>query len=393
MTGLILQEWIERTGGAEQVLDTFRTALPDSRLYALWSDDPERFAPGDVEESWMARTPLRRHKAIALPLMPATWRAARVPTRPDWVLASSYVFAHHGDFGTRWHGVPKFSYVHTPARYLWEPNVDGRASSRLLAGARSVLKGIDRRQSAHSGDLAANSAFVRRRIHRAWERDARVIHPPVDARAIVDGGEWSKHLTAAEGELLSSLPERAFLFAASRLVPYKRHDAVIRMGERLGIPVVVAGTGPERQRLDALAAVSTVPVHLLGFVSDQMMRALFQRALAFVFPPVEDFGIIPVEAMATGCPVIVNRAGGAGESVIDGVTGFLIDPDDPQEVADAVDRVASLAPDAGRKRAVEFDTSRFIDQVRTWVLGGVAAATTDQVAVRTGERPKIAISA
>ena len=107
MTGLIVQEWIERSGGAEQVLDAFRVALPDSRVYALWSDDPKRFAPGDVDESWMARTPLRRHKALGLPMMPATWKRAGVREQPEWVLTSSYVFAHHCDFGTRSSGVPE----------------------------------------------------------------------------------------------------------------------------------------------------------------------------------------------------------------------------------------------------------------------------------------------
>ncbi|MGB4778244.1 glycosyltransferase [Microbacterium sp.] len=371
MGGLIVQEWIEPSGGAEQVLDAFRIAFPDSRLFTLWNDDPDRFPPGLVTESWLARTPLRRHKALAMPLMPATWRRSKVAQKPDWVLASSYVFAHHGDFGTRRAGVPKFSYVHTPVRYLWEPALDGRGAGRLTALPREILKRIDRRAAADAGALAANSRFVRRRIARVWGRDARVIYPPVGAQQIIDGGDWSSHLDAADAEILASLPESGFLLAASRLVPYKRHRDVIRMGEHLGIPVVVAGSGPERAALSALAESSRVPVHILGFVSDELMRALFQRALAFVFPPVEDFGIVPVEAMAAGCPVIVNREGGAAESVIDGVTGFQVDPDDLQEVAGAVERLGSLRPDAAKARAMEFDTTRFIREMREW-LGDVA---------------------
>ncbi|MEZ3159172.1 glycosyltransferase [Microbacterium sp. BWT-B31] len=395
MTGLIVQEWIERSGGAEQVLDAFRTALPDSRFYALWSDDTDRFPAGQVSQSWMARTPLRRHKALGLPLMSHTWRHAHVPARPDWVLTSSYVFAHHADFGTRTQGVPKFSYVHTPARYLWEPSLDGRGAGGVFAAARAVLKSADRRAAAHAGDLAANSEFVRRRIQRSWNRDARVIHPPVHAREIIAGGQWSARLDAREQDLLASLPEHGFLLAASRLVPYKRHDAVIGMGDRLGIPVVVAGSGPERAHLTALAAAASVPVHMLGFVSDAMMRALFQRALAFVFPPVEDFGIIPVEAMAAGCPVIVNRVGGAAESVQDAVTGFHVDPDDPREVAAAVERLGSVDREAARTRAAAFDTERFVEAIREWVgpaAGSQAAAAQTQPA-ETTRRPKIASSA
>ncbi|MGC5225261.1 glycosyltransferase [Micromonospora sp. DT81.3] len=391
MTGLIVQEWIEPSGGAEQVLDAFRVALPDSRFYALWSDDPDRFAASEVDESWMARTPLRRHKAIGLPLMPVTWRMSGVRERPDWVLNSSYVFAHHSDFGTRSGGVPKFSYIHTPARYLWEPDLDGRGRGKGLAAARGVLKAIDKSAAARAGDLAANSEFVRRRIVRSWERDACVIYPPVQSRVIINGGRWQDRLTFSEEEILSSLPERGFLLAASRLVPYKRHSAVIRMGEALDIPVVVAGSGPEREKLEALASTVSVPVRLLGHISDALMRALFQRALAFVFPPVEDFGILPVEAMAAGCPVIVNREGGASESVLDGVTGFHVDPHDLQEVAAAMTRVDQLAPDVMQARAELFDVDRFVGQVQAWVLGGIALS--GQRSAGGMDRPKMAASA
>jgi glycosyltransferase involved in cell wall biosynthesis len=374
MTGLIVQDWIEESGGAEQVLDTLRVALPDSRVACLWNDDPARFPPETVDESWIARTPLRGRKALSLPIMSRTWRWGWGDARPEWVVTSSYVFAHHAGFGTA-SGVPKFSYVHAPARYLWEPGLDSRTAVPFAGLARSYLRGVDRRAASGSGSLAANSAFVRERIRRAWDRDARVIHPPVDAASIAAESDWSARTSPSERALLGALPERGFLMAASRLVPYKRLEAVIRMGGALGFPVVVAGSGPERERLDALAAASDVPVHVLGRVSDELMRALFQRALAFVFPPVEDFGIIPVEAMAAGCPVIVNRVGGASESVLDGVTGVHYDPDDPMGFAAAVEAASGIDADAARGRALEFDVERFVGEVREWVLGDVGQVT------------------
>jgi glycosyltransferase involved in cell wall biosynthesis len=386
VAGLIVQEWIEQSGGAEQVLEGMRTAFPEARVACLWNDDAERFPSDAVDESWLARTPLRGRKALALPLMSETWRRGWGSAQsPDWVLTSSYVFAHHAGFGTR-AGVPKFSYVHTPARYLWEPDLDGRTALPLMGLPRAWLRGVDRRAALHSGSLAANSGFVRDRIRRAWDRDARVIHPPVDAAAIAAVGSWAEHTTPAEQAILADLPDRGFLMAASRLVPYKRHAAVIDLGERLGLPVVIAGAGPERERLAALAADASVPVHLLGRVSDELMRALFQRALALVFPPVEDFGIIPVEAMAAGCPVIVNRVGGAAESIVDGVSGVHFDPDDPSGFRAAVDAAGRIDPDAARRRALEFDTARFLDELRDWVLGGVDQAV-------AGTRPNSVASA
>ena len=124
-----------------------------------------------------------------------------LPT-PDWVLTSSYVFAHHAGFGTRG-GVPKFSYVHTPARYLWEPDLDGRTALPLMGLPRAWLRGVDRRAAPHSGSLAANSGFVRDRIRRAWDRDARVIHPPVDAAAIAAVDAWAERTTPAEQAILA----------------------------------------------------------------------------------------------------------------------------------------------------------------------------------------------
>jgi glycosyltransferase involved in cell wall biosynthesis len=368
MTGLIVQEWIEESGGAEQVLDALRIAFPDSRLACLWNDDHDRFPPETVDESWIGRSPLRGRKALSLPLMSSTWQRGWGDADPDWVVTSSYVFAHHAGFGTE-HGLPKFSYIHTPARYLWEPDLDARTALPLAGLARAYLRRVDRRAASASGSLAANSSFVRERIRRVWDRDARVIHPPVDAASIAAVGDWAEHTTPSERAFLDALPLRGFLMAASRLVPYKRHDAVIRMGSALGVPVVVVGSGPERQRIDALAAASDVPVHVLGRVSDELMRALFQRALAFVFPPVEDFGIIPVEAMAAGCPVIVNRIGGASESVLDGVTGVHYEPDDPAGFEAAVEAASGIRAEAARSRALEFDTGRFIGEVRDWVLG------------------------
>ena len=386
MAGLIVQEWIEESGGAEQVLDALRIALPDSRVACLWNDDRERFPAETVDESWLARTPLRGRKALALPFMSGTWRRGWGDGEPEWVVTSSYVFAHHAGFGTR-RGVPKFSYVHTPARYLWEPDLDGRTAIPFAGVARAHLRGVDRRAAKTSGSLAANSAFVRERIRRAWDRDAQVIHPPVEAASIAAVGDWAARTTPSERSILESLPERGFLLAASRLVPYKRHDTVIGMGEALGIPVVVVGSGPERDRLAALAAASRVPVHLLGRVSDELLRALFQRALAFVFPPVEDFGIIPVEAMAAGCPVLVNRVGGASESVVDGVTGVHFDPDDPAGFPAAVAAASGIRADAARDRAREFDTERFVREVRDWVQPG------GQAIAGSGSRPNSVASA
>ena len=136
-TGFIVHEWLEQRGGAEQVVDAMREAFPDADLVALWNDAPEKYC--DVHESWLARTPLRHHKALSLPIQPYVWRRALPPMQLDWLLVSSHLFAHHIDVRTpSGERVPKYVYAHTPARYIWTPELDGRGRS-LPARAGSVL--------------------------------------------------------------------------------------------------------------------------------------------------------------------------------------------------------------------------------------------------------------
>lgn len=365
MTGLIAQDWVEPYGGAEKVLAALIEVLPPAELACLWNGDPRWDAVMPVRESWLARGPLRNRKAIALPFMAETWRRNWRRLQPEWVVTSSYVFAHH--LSTAFPETPRFNYVHSPARYLWAAEFDQRGSSRLVKSAAPPLRAIDRRAAANTGAIAANSVFIRDRIRRAWRRDATVIYPPVDAAEIADVSDWAQTLTGEEFEALQALPAGEFLLAGSRMVPYKGHARVIEMGEALGLPVVLTGSGPEEERLREQAETASTTVFFLGRVSNGMLRALYQRALAFVFPPVEDFGIMPVEAMAAGCPVVANRVGGAAESVVDGRTGALIDPADRASWAGAVDAAARVDRGDVRARALEFDRARFVERIRAWL--------------------------
>jgi len=286
---------------------------------------------------------------------------------PDFVLSSSYVFAHHARV-LGCDEIPRFAYVHTPARYLWAPEHDARGARRVVRAGAVPLKALDRRRAQESGtSFAANSRFVAERIRRAWGVEARVIYPPVDVARLTAAPDWSAHLHGPERAVLERLPER-FVFGASRFVAYKRLDQVVAAAEAVGLPVVLAGSGPLEPDLRRRAQDARVPAHVVIAPSDALLAALFQRAAVFVFPPVEDFGIMPVEAMAFGTPVVVNARGGAAESVVDGVTGVHVrDFDDPAEVAAAVDRAASLDGAAALARAASFSAERFRGELREWV--------------------------
>ncbi|MDR2999348.1 MAG: glycosyltransferase [Microbacterium sp.] len=363
----IVCEWIEATGGAEKVLDAMIEAYPGAPVHALWNDAPARMQGVDVRESWMARTPLRDRKALALPFFDPTWRRRTAVGTPDKVLVSSYVFAHHVRFRGR-PDAPAYAYVHSPARYIWAPEIDERGRSPLVRATAPYWKSLDRRRAAEVHSIAANSAFVQQRILDSWGRESRIIHPPVDTAEITEVPDWRERLDAAAADLLGTLPD-AFVLGASRLVPYKRLDAVLEFAASVGLPAVIVGSGPDRPRLEQLAVDRGIRAHFLGAVSTPLLYALYQRATVFVFPPVEDFGIVPVEAMAAGARVIVNAVGGTAESVRHGVGGVQARRFAGEDAWAALDRALRLDRRAVPQQAARFARSEFISNLRAWVDG------------------------
>lgn len=365
--GLIVHEWIEKAGGSERVVDEMVSAFPESDIFCLWSDAPGRYPNQHVSESLLSRTPLRKHKALAIPAMLSTWRSLNPSSAYDWMLVSSHLFAHHARIPSQ--RIPKHVYVHTPARYVWNPELDARGAAWPFRLASKYLKPLDRSRAREANSLIANSNFVRARIEHSWELESTVLYPPVRVRELQSEPNWETRVQPEEARILDALPND-FVLGASRFVPYKRLDAVIDAASAAGLPVVIAGSGPQEGRLKALAANASVPVTFVISPSDAMLNVLFARALVYMFPPVEDFGIMPIEAMAMGTPVVANVVGGAAESVSSGVTGFLSNPDSARESADALSRAASLSSEDCKQAAQRFDTSVFHAGLRSIVGEG-----------------------
>lgn len=366
MAGLLVHEWIEASGGAENVLEAMARTFPDADIQCLWDDAPHRFADRTVRETWLARTPLRRHKALALPFTVGAWRGLPAAQDYDWMLVSSHLFAHHATLSRK--DVPKYVYAHTPARYIWNPELDERGNSMAVKAVSPVFRGIDRRRAQEATAIAANSAFVRDRIAQAWDRDAVVIHPPVAVERILSQSDWRTQVTDRdELRLLESLP-MPFILGASRFIPYKRLDLVISAGERAGLPVVIAGRGPEEQRLRALAASARVPVQIVVSPSDAMLYALMQQASVFVFPAIEDFGIVPVEAQAAGTPVVTGPIGGQVETFVDGVSGCIAESTSTLHLQQAVQSAYELPPFNAAATTNRFAERAFINKVKRFLF-------------------------
>ncbi|GAB3630731.1 glycosyltransferase family 4 protein [Microbacterium shaanxiense] len=365
MSGLLVTEWIERSGGAERVLDVMGNAFPDADIRCLWSDPPSAFPTRQLDQSWLARTPLRRHKALALPLMPTLWRHVNAEWSYDWMLVSSYVFAHHVRLVGQ--DIPKYVYAHTPARYIWNPELDRRGDNPVVRAVAPIFRSIDRRRAQEATAIAANSEFVRDRIRRAWDRDATVIHPPVAVERILSRADWRTGVTDdEERRIIDRLPD-SYVLGASRFIPYKRLDLVIEAAARSGHPAVIAGSGADEQRLRAVAAQAGVPVTFVIAPSDALLYALMQRAAVFVFPPVEDFGIVPVEAQAAGVPVVTGPVGGQIETYIDGVSGVTAQSTDAVGFADAISTALDLPRFDARAATARFHEGIFAERIRRFV--------------------------
>ena len=237
MRTLVAHEWIAEVGGSENVFEQIRVALPHCRAVCLWNGDPVRFS--GVEETWLARSLLRDHKAAAMPFMGSAWSQVDL-TDIEKVVVGSHAFSHHLASRAADCGIPAFAYIYSPARYIWAPELDERGNSLAGRLGRSYFRRWDRRHISKDVTYSAISQFVATRVAAAWGVNASVIYPPVDIDRIHG---FSGELSDADNAIASVLPPD-FVLGASRFVRYKNVDAAIGAGEVLGLPVVLVGTGP-----------------------------------------------------------------------------------------------------------------------------------------------------
>jgi glycosyltransferase involved in cell wall biosynthesis len=351
--------------GGERCLEVFCELFPEADLFTLLH------VPGSVSPvierrrivtSFVQRLPRAAERyRYYLPLFPAAMRAFDFAGY-DLVLSSSHAVAKAA---RRRRGALHVCYCFTPMRYVWD-RYDDYFGARTALAARlamppiaATLRRWDRRTSARVDRFVAISRFVADRIRRVWGRDADVIYPPVDV---------ARFAIAEDGP-------RDYYLVVGALVPYKRVDLAIAAATRTNRRLLVVGTGPEARRLGAMAGPT---VQLLGWRSDAEIADLLARCRAVLFPAIEDFGIVPLEAMAAGRPVVALAAGGATETVVGlgaegdaAPTGVLFHE---QRVEALMAAMATLEanegrfePKALRARAEAFDRPLFRERVAAYL--------------------------
>lgn len=352
----LVHDWLVGMRGGEKCLEVLCELFPTAPVYTLvgWPDKVSAtIAAHELRTSFLQRMPLveTRYRHY-LPLFPRAIESF-APPEADLVVSSSHAVAK----GIRIReGALHVSYVHTPMRYVWDMFDQYFPAERVGHVQRAFIALVARRirrwdvaSNVRVHHFIANSHHVRERIRRFYGRDAAVIHPPVDT-----------------ARFAGRTRDAGYFLIVSALVPYKKTDLAVRAFNELRLPLRVIGTGPELAMLQALAGPT---VTIEGWCDDATIADAYAECRALVFPGEEDFGIVPVEAMAAGRPVIAFGRGGALDTVLPGVSGLLF-PE--QTTASLIAAVRSFRDDdfdaaAIRSHALRFDRSVYAREMDTFL--------------------------
>jgi glycosyltransferase involved in cell wall biosynthesis len=351
---VIAHDFMEAYGGAERISAEIALAFPKAPVFALLGRRSVARRMG-VSERFTSLLPARdrlldNYRLLA-PLFPLLADHLRLP-EADVVLSSSYGFAHR--LRARG-GAPRVCYTYSPLRFAWSMSDEYRAqwargplsaaAFRLLAG---LMRASDRRSAEGVDRYLTQAEFVADQVRESYGREAEIIGAPVDCELFYPTDQ---------------APDDYFLFCGRLVEPYKKVTALVEAFNGLDERLIVAGDGPERARLESIAGPR---VEFVGELGDAELVALMQSCRAAVFPSRDDFGLIPVEVMACGRPVLAHAGGGALTTVDPGVTGELFEGQSAEAIADAVTRFEPASYDSRRirERALNWDRRRFRDRLR-----------------------------
>lgn len=358
----LVHDYLVQYGGAERVLECFTELFPYAPIYTLVYD-PELmhgvFADKDIRTSFIQKLPFskRRHR-IFPPLMPMAIEQFDF-SNYDIVLSDSNSFAKGILTGPE---TLHICYMHTPMRYAWDdcqkytsdfsfPNF----IKKLVPLAMNYIRIWDRVSADRIDRIIANSNFVARRIRKYYHKESVVIHPPVNVKNFY----------------ISEQQENYFLIVG-RMMAYKKNDIVIEAFNRLGLPLKIIGRGPELKHLKKIAGPN---IEFLGRVPDAELAEYYAKCQAFIFPQEEDFGIVAMEAMAAGRPVIAFRGGDIPEHMEDGKTGIFFNKQTPEEIMTALEKFQATTFDSHyiREQAQKFDKDLFKARIMEYITRELTA--------------------
>lgn len=356
----LVTDWMTSFGGENRVLYELAKLYPEAPIYTTIYRPEElpMFRDRDVRTSFLDRGFLgwlgRKKFQMFLPLMPLAFESFDFSDY-DLVITSNHSCSKGIITNT---GTLHIAYCHSPMRYAWENSHRylRENTPRGVPFMRGYVQRMihrlrlwDRLAADRVDAFVANSCYISRQIAKFYRRPSTVIYPPVDTQRFA--GSYTK---------------QSYFLAGGRLVPNKRFDLIIEAFNTTGLPLKIFGKGPDRERLKAMAKPN---IEFLGFLPEEDIPTLFGSARAFIVPQIEDFGIVTVEAMAAGTPVIGLGQGGTAELVLPGKTGVLMEEQTAACLIAALENFADsdYDPQEIANHAKQFDTSRFVQELSTYV--------------------------
>jgi glycosyltransferase involved in cell wall biosynthesis len=355
----LVHDWLTDFGGAERVLLAFHEIFPDAPIFTTFfrPENLPMFADADIRTSYLQKIPFAaKHHRLFFPFMPAaveSWDFSEF----DLVISDSSSGCSKGIITKP--ETTHICYCHNPNRVLWdgaheylrlhEKNYNWLAR-RLIPRQLMKMRIWDRVAADRVDHFIANSEFVAQRIQKYYQREAEVIHPPVETKQFFPSEEKAKN----------------YFLAVGRLIPYKRFDLAIQAANVLGVKLRIVGVGPEEKRLRAMSGPT---VQFFGKVSEEILQRMYRECRALIFPQVEDFGLTAVEVQASGRPVIAFRGGGALETVRPNYSGMFFSEQTVSSLADAMQRTLKKrwVKKSIVKNAERFDTDKFKKRILEFV--------------------------
>lgn len=332
MQTALFHDYLNQFGGGERVLKVFADMFPSADIYTLLYDDDRTrgmFKGRHIKTSILDVGFIRRHHRIFIPLMPIATELMRVDEGYDLIISSSAGYAKGFGYGYRRgrnHNPYHICYCHSPLRYAWEIDYLKNLSFSPRPMSKDFLRPIarwlrnwDKNASGHVNLFIANSRFIAEKIRSYYGRDAEVLYPPVNT----DKFRYIPHEKQEDYYLM-----------VGRLLYYKGFDIGIEAFNRMKKPLLVIGGGPEEKKLKQLA--NPAYVRFVSGINDSELVGHYNKAKAFIFPQIEDFGLVAAEAQSCGLPVLAFNKGGGPEIVMNGKTGLLFSEQSPEAIMDSV---------------------------------------------------------
>ncbi|EKD46930.1 MAG: hypothetical protein ACD_67C00013G0004 [uncultured bacterium] len=357
-----VHDYLVQYGGAERVLECLCELYPYAPIYTILHNKEAMhgvFEDKRIYTSYLQKFPFAQkwHRIFPLLMPPAIEQFDF--SKYDVVVSDSSSYAK-GIITNP--DTLHICYMHTPMRYAWDDCQKytqdfyfPRFIKKFIPFAMNYIRIWDKVSADRVDTFIANSNFVARRIRKYYHKDSIVIHPPVDTKSF---------------SIRKSQTDEKYFLMVGRLIAYKRHDIAIKAFNELKLPLKIIGRGPEIERLKKISGPT---IEFLSRVDDEELKQYYADCQAVVFPQEEDFGIVAIEALASGKPLIAFRGGDIPEHMEDGKMGVFFEKQASADVIDAVQRFQKLSFDGEyiRSKVLKFDREIFKGKMKTFIEDAV----------------------